>query len=90
MAQPIHVVTQGVAAEVKKRRQVKCQEEMEQDRLVRDQSQVAAVEWVVATDKEWVVDKVEWAIEYWGREEIAFALPAKQKYLINKEFHVFK
>jgi len=90
VAQPIHVVTQRVAAEVKKRRQVKCQEEMEQDRLVRDQSQVAAVEWVVATDKEWVVDKVKWAVENWVREEIAFALPAEQKYLINKEFHVFK
>ena len=89
MAQPIHVVTQRVAAEVKKRRQVKCQEEMEQDRLVRDQSQVAAVEWVVATDKEWVVDKVKWAVENWVREEIAFALPAEQKYLINKEFLVF-
>ena len=62
---------------------------MEQDRLVRDQSQVAAVEWVVATDKEWVVDKVKWAVENWVREEIAFALPAEQKYLINKEFLVF-
>ena len=62
---------------------------MEQDLQVRDQARAVAVEWVVAADKEWVEDEVEWVVEDWVREEIVFALPAGQRYLINKELPVF-
>lgn len=43
----------------------------------------------VVPDREWVEDEVEWVVENWGQEGIVSALPAGQRYLINKGFLVF-